>query len=293
MIPFPPPRPMQQSTGAKRQRDELEGLGIGELPDAQMQSGEMHSMSSQMSGQAMVGYGGQPLHQAYHGHTLPNQGPRGSKMPRLGEPDDSSSLSQSGQAPSVVGMEGMPPPAPRPRGPKLKFTPEDDQLLVDLKENKSLTWKQIAEFFPGRSSGTLQVRYCTKLKAKTTQWTDETVRICTLTIYCWLIFARSKNSARPSMIMNKRNGVLLPRKLELASRLLRVKKKPESYSIQSLQQKHPLLILETQNISSKHHTDTPRVFNALHRQLSSGPLFTKFHILAITDTCGGILSPIS
>lgn len=78
-------------------------------------------------------------------------------------------------APSVVGMEGMPLPAARPRGPKLKFTPEDDQLLVDLKENKSLTWKQIAEFFPGRSSGTLQVRYCTKLKAKTTQWTDETV----------------------------------------------------------------------------------------------------------------------
>ena len=67
--------------------------------------------------------------------------------------------------------------APRPRGPKLKFTPEDDQLLVDLKENKSLTWKQIAEFFPGRSSGTLQVRYCTKLKAKTTQWTDETVSL--------------------------------------------------------------------------------------------------------------------
>lgn len=47
--------------------------------------------------------------------------------------------------------------------------------MIDLKENKSLTWKQIADFFPGRSSGTLQVRYCTKLKAKTTQWTDETV----------------------------------------------------------------------------------------------------------------------
>lgn len=69
----------------------------------------------------------------------------------------------------------MPEPAPRPRGPKLKFSPEDDQLLVDLKENKNLTWKQIAEFFPGRSSGTLQVRYCTKLKAKTTVWTDDTV----------------------------------------------------------------------------------------------------------------------
>ncbi|KAH0548283.1 hypothetical protein GP486_008015 [Trichoglossum hirsutum] len=77
--------------------------------------------------------------------------------------------------PSMVGQAGMPLPAPRPRGPKLKFTPEDDQLLVDLKENKALTWKQIAEFFPGRSSGTLQVRYCTKLKAKTTQWTEDTV----------------------------------------------------------------------------------------------------------------------
>lgn len=75
----------------------------------------------------------------------------------------------------MVGQAGMPSPAPRPRGPKLKFTPEDDQLLIDLKEHKNLTWKQIADFFPGRSSGTLQVRYCTKLKAKTTHWTEETV----------------------------------------------------------------------------------------------------------------------
>lgn len=70
----------------------------------------------------------------------------------------------------------MPAPAPRPKGPKLKFTAEDDALLVELKETKNLTWKQIADFFPGRSSGTLQVRYCTKLKAKTTVWTDEMVR---------------------------------------------------------------------------------------------------------------------
>lgn len=97
-------------------------------------------------------------------------------MPRMSEGDSSMIEGPSGGAPSVVGMEGMPAPAARPRGPKLKFTPEDDQLLVDLKENKSLTWKQIAEFFPGRSSGTLQVRYCTKLKAKTTQWTEETIQ---------------------------------------------------------------------------------------------------------------------
>ena len=75
----------------------------------------------------------------------------------------------------MVGQEGMPTPASRPKGPKLKFTREDDALLVELKETKNLTWKQIADFFPGRSSGTLQVRYCTKLKAKTTAWSDEMV----------------------------------------------------------------------------------------------------------------------
>ncbi|SPO03008.1 uncharacterized protein DNG_05689 [Cephalotrichum gorgonifer] len=102
----------------------------------------------------------------HHHHRMPDTGPRTKMMRRDGE--------GGGGAPSMVGQVGMPVPAARPRGPKLKFTPEDDQLLIDLKENKSLTWKQIADFFPGRSSGTLQVRYCTKLKAKTTQWTDET-----------------------------------------------------------------------------------------------------------------------
>lgn len=77
--------------------------------------------------------------------------------------------------PSVVGHPGMPNPAPRPRGPKLKFSPDEDALLVELKENKNLTWKQIADFFPGRTSGTLQVRYCTKLKAKDVVWTDDMV----------------------------------------------------------------------------------------------------------------------
>ncbi|KFX99514.1 hypothetical protein O988_03815 [Pseudogymnoascus sp. VKM F-3808] len=122
--------------------------------------------------QSMVGYGQPPPPQHHHHHHIPDSG-RPSKMSRHGGVDEGM-MSQG--APSVVGQPGMPSPAQKPRGPKLKFTPEDDQLLVDLKENKSLTWKQIAEFFPGRSSGTLQVRYCTKLKAKTTQWTDETVQ---------------------------------------------------------------------------------------------------------------------
>lgn len=130
-----------------------------------------------ISQQSLGGYGQQLSEQQhYHSHPLPDSA-RPPKIPRQGDAGESSMMSQS--APSVVGQPGMPPPALKPRGPKLKFTPEDDGLLVDLKENKSLTWKQIAEFFPGRSSGTLQVRYCTKLKAKTTQWTDETVSLST------------------------------------------------------------------------------------------------------------------
>lgn len=106
-----------------------------------------------------------PVPQQHHHHRLPAQ---------LLSAHDTSPTT-SGGPPSVVGQPGMPDPAPRPRGPKLKFTPEEDALLVDLKEEKNLTWKQIADFFPGRTSGTLQVRYCTKLKAKDVVWTDEMV----------------------------------------------------------------------------------------------------------------------
>jgi len=109
----------------------------------------------------------------HHHHHLPPHSPT-LKRSKHGEEEEASSLSDVGP-PSMVGREGMPEPAPRPKGPKLKFTREDDALLVRLKETKNLTWKQIAEFFPGRSAGTLQVRYCTKLKAKTTLWNDDMV----------------------------------------------------------------------------------------------------------------------
>ena len=128
----------------------------------------------------------QPTHhqhpQHHHHHHLPDQPPP-AKMARTGGSGGGLGMGIGGAGPSSItglGNQSMPAPAARPRGPKLKFTTEDDQLLVDLKENKALTWKQIAEFFPGRSSGTLQVRYCTKLKAKTTQWTDDTVSISNL-----------------------------------------------------------------------------------------------------------------
>lgn len=135
-------------------------------------------------GQAAAASGGPDQAQAaqmhHHHHHLPELGPPSKTMRR----------EDAGGAPSVVGQVGMPPPAARPRGPKLKFTAEDDQLLIELKEQKNLTWKQIADFFPGRSSGTLQVRYCTKLKAKTTLWTEEMVRRRPLLQRCfrqWLV----------------------------------------------------------------------------------------------------------
>ncbi|KAI4746267.1 hypothetical protein E4T50_03375 [Aureobasidium sp. EXF-12298] len=108
----------------------------------------------------------------HHHHHLPPHSPT-LKRTKHGEED--LSMHDPGP-PSMVGKEGRPEPAARPKGPKLKFTREDDALLVRLKESKNLTWKQIAEFFPGRSAGTLQVRYCTKLKAKTTLWNDDMIQ---------------------------------------------------------------------------------------------------------------------
>lgn len=47
-----------------------------------------------------------------------------------------------------------------------RFLPKDDQLLIELKEERGLPWKRIAEYFPERSIGSLQVRYCTRLKSR-------------------------------------------------------------------------------------------------------------------------------
>ncbi|CRJ91614.1 hypothetical protein BN1708_009354, partial [Verticillium longisporum] len=160
-----PPQVHGQHPSIKRPRPEDLDLSVAPIGD--LDHSELDSMQTPLGATYAEASGSMqpPMH---HHHRMPDSGPPSKLMRRDGE-----SLGGGG-APSVVGQAGMPAPAMRPRGPKLKFTPEDDQLLIELKENKSLTWKQIADFFPGRSSGTLQVRYCTKLKAKTTQWTDET-----------------------------------------------------------------------------------------------------------------------
>jgi len=43
---------------------------------------------------------------------------------------------------------------------------KDDQLLINLKEKRQLPWNKIAEHFPDRSKGSLQVRYSTRLKSR-------------------------------------------------------------------------------------------------------------------------------
>lgn len=166
--------------------DNTGGIGLSMLsesshPDDSHSAAEMllPAPSDPSSHQQSVqhDYQTSPIHQQqqqhhHHHHRLPSQATL-----NAGQGDDGELGSPGGVtgSQSVVGQPGMPDPAPRPRGPKLKFTPEEDSLLVELKENKNLTWKQIADFFPGRTSGTLQVRYCTKLRAKATVWTDEAV----------------------------------------------------------------------------------------------------------------------
>lgn len=120
----------------------------------------------------------------HHHHRLPNPPSPTSQH----EIDAQTPSKQETRPESMVGQEGMPAPAPRPKGPKLKFTQDDDTLLVELKEGKHLSWRQIADFFPGRSSGTLQVRYCTKLKAKTSAWTDEMVSLWCPFMICLCFF---------------------------------------------------------------------------------------------------------
>ncbi|KAJ5989713.1 hypothetical protein N7481_004923 [Penicillium waksmanii] len=43
---------------------------------------------------------------------------------------------------------------------------KDDELLIELKEEKGFKWKKSGEYFPNRSVGSLQVRYSTRLKSR-------------------------------------------------------------------------------------------------------------------------------
>lgn len=53
------------------------------------------------------------------------------------------------------------------------MTQADDDLVCYLKEEKNLEWAQISDHFPGRSSGSLQVRYCQRLSKRKNRLNEE------------------------------------------------------------------------------------------------------------------------
>lgn len=61
------------------------------------------------------------------------------------------------------------------RNKPTKFAESDDALIIKLKEVHGLPWVQIASFFEGRTPGSLQVRYCTKLKQKKRDWPESEI----------------------------------------------------------------------------------------------------------------------
>lgn len=67
----------------------------------------------------------------------------------------------------------LPPPQPAIANPNAAFsafgnqyTPEEDALLAELKEVKNMRWDEMLPYFNGRTKGSLQVRYSTKVSKR-------------------------------------------------------------------------------------------------------------------------------
>lgn len=56
------------------------------------------------------------------------------------------------------------PSSTKPSAHATRFLPDEDELLMELKERRCLPWSRIAKHFPGRTKNSLQVRYSTRLK---------------------------------------------------------------------------------------------------------------------------------
>ncbi|KAK1908868.1 hypothetical protein P3342_006747 [Pyrenophora teres f. teres] len=139
-VGYPPPP--QQAAGRKRShQDDLEHdlpPSLEQQLNPYVQATGSVSLQHASQGYSLQQYPPPPAPQSTlpptHHHHLPSTHRNKRHHAMEGA---SPSPAQHHGPPSVVGQEGMPPPAQRPRGPKLKFTPEDDQLLVDLKEKKT------------------------------------------------------------------------------------------------------------------------------------------------------------
>ncbi|KAJ5461056.1 uncharacterized protein N7458_002608 [Penicillium daleae] len=56
--------------------------------------------------------------------------------------------------------------ATRGKSKRRTYSTDENNLLVKLREERKLTWKEITDYFPGRASSALQVHYSTKLKPR-------------------------------------------------------------------------------------------------------------------------------
>lgn len=54
----------------------------------------------------------------------------------------------------------------RGKSKRRAYSTDENNLLVKLKEERKLTWKEITDYFPDRASASLQVHYSTKLKRR-------------------------------------------------------------------------------------------------------------------------------
>jgi hypothetical protein len=57
---------------------------------------------------------------------------------------------------------------------RARYTSADDAMILQLR-GQGLSWSAIAEQFPGRSAGAIQLRYHTKLKAAEKEWEVEEI----------------------------------------------------------------------------------------------------------------------
>ena len=208
----------------RRVRSHLSGFPVEGSAEASQTPDVLFSTQSEQAASSN-GFGPQAsmaLPQQHHHHHMPPQATMRSSHHSV---NSRSSNYSSGQR-SLVGMPGMPNPRPITPHKRKPFTQDDDDLVVDLKENKRLTWKQIEEFFPGRTSGTLQVRYCTRLKKKNVVWTEEMVSLPSLSSP--LLAHTNDNRYNGFNVlfktMRKTNGATLRGRLETVLRLRHVKK---------------------------------------------------------------------
>lgn len=111
-----------------------------------MQGGSMEHMSQQSQG----GYSQLPPHN-YHDFHFSAPG-RPSKLPRQSESCEWDSFQDSSR---VIGQPAMPAKAPKLQRPWPQSIPEDDTLLIDLKEIDTANYtrpKKVVDSYPGLSS---------------------------------------------------------------------------------------------------------------------------------------------